>query len=117
MAFGRPLQPRTAPVEIVQDSSGKYIGVPVDGLCSPDPFSLFSTHETRPITWQLQRPKSDFSLELDGYPISNAYITEFNLNLTMAVKSNTCVSFLGDTLASKTAAFYLCKYFYIDLVI
>jgi hypothetical protein len=109
MAFARPTQPRTAPIEIVQDENSKFIGVPLLNEDSVEPFSLFSNAMTRPITWQLKRPSTDLNLEIDGYPISNSYITEFNINLTKAVQSNTCVSFLGDTLGAKTACYYLCK--------
>lgn len=110
MGFPRPLAQTTGPVEIFKDA---------DGICRARPVSkgpnyldddVFPRQDTNITTWTLNRPSNDLALELENYPISNGYLTEFNPTLTDLLNCNTCVSFLGDNTSAKCALYYLSKY-------
>jgi hypothetical protein len=114
MGFARPFQDKTCPIELTRTTTG-IIGNPI--LSAPsqlDENSLFQPLDERLIVWYPKRPKtSNVDLKVGGYPISNAYITEYNKTLTRLLQCNTCVSLLGDAGSSKCALFYLIKYIFL----
>jgi hypothetical protein len=70
----------------------------------------FENDDPRLLFWHIKRPTITTAGKQEHASISNGLITEFNPTLTNLLGCNTCVSFLGSSSESKSAAYYMSKY-------